>query len=207
MQLAIIDYELGNLFSVRQACVNLGYHPVITADPDAVRKADALILPGVGAFGAAMETLRQCGLDAAIREAVQAGTPMMGVCLGMQLLLTESTEFGAGTGLGLVPGKIVRLPDAPGRKIPQIAWNQVRPAAVDWARSPLAGLTPGDYMYFVHSYYCAPDDAAVTLCETDYDGFHYCSALKHENLFATQFHPEKSAELGLGIYRRWLESI
>jgi imidazole glycerol-phosphate synthase subunit HisH len=207
MQLAIIDYELGNLFSVRQACVNLGYDPIITADPDLVRKADALILPGVGAFGAAMETLRRCGLDTAIREAVKAGTPMMGVCLGMQLLLAESTEFGAGEGLGLVPGKIIRLPAAPGRKIPQIAWNQIQPAAVDWQHSPLAELQPAAYMYFVHSYYCAPDNPAIELTRTSYDGFSYCSALQHENLFATQFHPEKSAEMGLRIYRRWLESI
>lgn len=207
MQLAIIDYELGNLFSVRQACVNLGYNPVITADPDVVRKADALILPGVGAFGAAMQTLRQCGLDTAIYESVKSGKPMMGVCLGMQLLFTESTEFGVGSGLGLVPGKIIRLPAAEGSKIPQIAWNQVQPAAVAWPTSPLGELTPGSYMYFVHSYYCAPEDPAVELSRTSFDGFAYCSALQHENLFATQFHPEKSGEPGLTIYRRWLESI
>lgn len=207
MQLAIIDYQLGNLFSVRQACVNLGYDPVVTGDPDVVRKADALILPGVGAFGAAMETLRQHGLDAAIHESVRAGKPFMGVCLGMQLLFSESTEFGAGQGLGLVPGQIIRLPGGPGTKIPQIAWNNIEPAAVAWADSPLADLAPGTYMYFVHSYYCAPADPAVALTETTFEGFRYCSALQHENLFATQFHPEKSGELGLGIYRRWLESI
>lgn len=207
MNLVVVDYSLGNLFSVQQACLRHGHPPVVTADPQVVRRADAVILPGVGAFGEAMDNLRRTGLDQALREVVDAGKPLMGICLGMQLLFGQSEEFGAAEGLGFLPGTIRRLPSEGGRKIPQIAWNQIHPGESDWQASPLKDLEDGDFVYFVHSYFVEPGDRRHLLTETDYDGFRYCSAVQKENIFATQFHPEKSAAKGLTIYRNWLEQI
>lgn len=207
MKLVIIDYQLGNLFSVRQACVNLGYTPEISGDPQKVAEADALILPGVGAFAAAMDTLRSTGLADAILESVAGGKPLMGVCLGLQLLFERSEEFESAAGLGLIPGMIRRLPTENGRRVPQIAWNQIHAAKQTWEGTPLKDVQSGDYMYFVHSYYVDPSDKGCVLTETEYDGFRYCSAVLKNNIFATQFHPEKSGAPGLTIYKNWLEAI
>ena len=206
MKIAIIDYNLGNLFSVQQALQNEGVAPVVTSDPDAVYAADALLLPGVGAFSAAMQVLRSSGMDEAIRAAVSAGKPFMGVCLGMQLLFDRSEEFEDANGLGLVPGVIRKFP-AEGRKVPQIGWNTIREESAAWENSPLKMLENGAWMYFVHSFFAAPANEAHVLARTDYDGFDYCSAVQKDNIFATQFHPEKSAEKGLSVYRAWIEMI
>ena len=207
MKIAIIDFQLGNLFSVIQACNHFGFSPVVSSNPKEVESADALILPGVGAFAEAMKNLRENGLDEVITAAVIQGKPLMGICLGMQLLFEGSNEFGTEKGLGLLPGKILKIPAQPGRKIPQIGWNKIEPAGISWKNTPLNHLHEGEFMYFVHSYYCLPDSESDCLCLTDYEGFEYCSAVFKNNIFATQFHPEKSGPAGLGIYKNWLENI
>jgi glutamine amidotransferase len=221
-RVAIIDYEAGNLFSVQHACAQVGLDPVITADPAVLAGCAAAILPGVGAFGAAMANLGRLGLDQGIADFIATGRPFLGVCLGLQLLFSESEEFGRHAGLGIVPGQVVRFAahDAAGARVlvPQIGWNQVFEPPVGvaasghtptpaWAGTPLAGITPGEYFYFVHSYFVAPVDPADVFCGAQYGGQDYCAGIRRGNLLALQFHPEKSAHPGLRIYRQWAEAI
>jgi glutamine amidotransferase len=213
-RVAIIDYRMGNLFSVEHACAAVGIQPVITSDTDAILACDGAILPGVGAFGEAMENMRRLGLDGAVKRFLDTGRPFMGVCLGLQLLFEESEEFGSHRGLGLIRGSVRRFPghSSSGEtiRVPQIGWNQIRPAhgrAGDWDPSPLRGIAEGEYMYFVHSYYVAPAESADALSMTRYEGLEYCSSVRRENLFASQFHPEKSAREGLRVYRNWADTI
>jgi glutamine amidotransferase len=202
--IAIIDYGMGNLGSVKKAFSRLGYEAAITGDPAEVRKADRVILPGVGAFGACMANLKATGLDSVVRESVSSGKPFLGICLGMQLLLSVSEELGTWDGLGIVPGKVIRfdfssLPNGDSLKIPQIGWNQIKIKK----QIPLfEGVPDGSMMYFVHSYYCVPDDSSVVAAVTDH-GIDYCSIIGVDNVFATQFHPEKSGEIGLQILRNF----
>jgi imidazole glycerol-phosphate synthase subunit HisH len=208
-RVAIIDYQMGNLFSVGHACQTVGLETVITSDPAVIKDCEAAILPGVGAFGEAMENIGRLGLTGPIRDFIDSGRPFLGVCLGLQLLFTESEEFGSHRGLDVIPGKVVRFPQiGPGGgklKIPQIGWNQIRPAggARSWEGSAFEGIHPQSYMYFVHSYYVKPDQVADVLSVTNYEGLDYCSSISHGNVLATQFHPEKSAQEGLLIYRNW----
>jgi imidazole glycerol-phosphate synthase subunit HisH len=203
----IVDYELGNLFSVQQACLHVGLDAEISNDPAKVAAADGLILPGVGAFGTAMNNLRNRGLEAPLKARVTAGIPFLGICLGLQLLMTGSEEFGTQGGLDLLPGKVRRIPptiDMHRVRVPHIGWNQiVAPAGRDWEGTPLQHLRAGDYMYFVHSYYCEPDRAEDRLTLTNYMGLEYCSGVQHGNILAFQFHPEKSGPEGVEIYRQW----
>lgn len=204
---AIVDYGLGNLFSVAQACRHAGLEARITGDAEAMRAADAILLPGVGAFGDAMAALGERGLDRTLVDLARAGKPLIGICLGLQLLMSESREFGDHPGLGLIEGTVERLPDATdaaGRriKVPQVGWAPVRPApGAEWAGTPLAGVPQAAYMYFVHSYRVVPRDPAVVLAETPFGGDAFCSAVAAGAVFGCQFHPERSASLGLGIYR------
>lgn len=210
VSIAIIDYDLSNMFSVQLACRHLGYETEITTDANTIRKADAVILPGVGAFGAAMEKLQQLHMIEAIAEVIKAGKPFMGVCLGMQLLFEESEEFGQQKGLGYLRGSIKRFPDREKTvAIPQISWNQINAIETggQWKDSPFSGLHQGEFMYFVHSYYAKAAEEKDVLSTTDYAGIQYCSSVKKDNIFATQFHPEKSAEKGLLIYQNWLSAI
>ncbi len=203
----IVDYALGNLFSVQQACLHVGLDAEISNDPEKVAAADGLILPGVGAFGAAMHNLRSLGLEAPLKAQVAAGKPFLGICLGLQLLFTDSVEFGSQGGLDLLPGKVLRIPaEINGQKtrVPQIGWNQIlAPEHRTWEGTPLAQLQEGAYMYFVHSYYCQPDNPADILTETDYMGLKYCSGVQRGNILAFQFHPEKSGPDGVEVYRKW----
>jgi glutamine amidotransferase len=204
----IIDYQLGNLFSVQQACEHLGYQATISSRPEDVKQAAYAILPGVGAFADAINNLNALGLTQAIYEYVQAGKPLMGVCLGLQLLLTESEEFGTTKGLNLIPGVVKKFAGATGNgsayKVPQIQWNQIQePAEGSWKKTPLKGCRSGDYMYFVHSFYAQPTDQQYVLAQTTYAGRTYCSAVLKDNVFATQFHPEKSGLYGVNIYQQW----
>lgn len=207
-KVVIIDYQLGNLFSVKQACEHLGYDASITTEPVELLEADYAILPGVGAFADAMKNLDSTGLTAAIKQYVQAGKPFMGVCLGLQLLLEESEEFGNTPGLGLIPGKVckfkVQQVEGSVHKVPQIQWNKILEGQPGkWAGTPLQCCKPGDFMYFVHSYYAQPADQKFVLSATTYGTITYCSSVLHQNLFATQFHPEKSGLYGVNIYREW----
>jgi glutamine amidotransferase len=199
--LAIIDYGMGNLRSVEKALHKLGHEAVVTPDPAEIASADRVILPGVGAFGAAMAHLREpvgeTTLAEAAKAAVRSGKPVMGICLGMQLLLSESEELGQHTGLDLIPGQVLRFqPNGdPDLKIPHMGWN-----ALTFPRHTalMDGLEDGVQVYFVHSFYCAPADPSVTAA-TCVHGHPFCAAIAHENLFATQFHPEKSGAPGLRI--------
>jgi len=194
----VIDYGAGNLRSVAKAFVHLGCEPNVTDTAAALRDADAVVLPGVGAAGDTMRSLRDLGLVEPIRSYVASGRPFFGVCLGMQVLLSTSEEGGEQRCLDLVPGPVRRLP--PGLKVPHMGWNQVhqtRPHPI------FAGVPDGANFYFVHSFYCDPADPAVVIGETEY-GRAFCSALASGNVFATQFHPEKSGDVGLQIYRNFL---
>jgi glutamine amidotransferase len=208
-KIVIIDYQLGNLFSVRQACLHIGYEAVVTTDPAELAKADYAILPGVGAFADAIDNLNKFGLTSAIKDFVSSGKPFMGICLGLQLLFTESEEFGNNKGLNLIEGKIRKFPahDMSQRvlKVPQISWNQISETENNaWADSPLRSCKSGDYMYFVHSFYADPVTQESVLSTTEYGGYSYCSAVTKDNIFACQFHPEKSGLPGIEIYRNWI---
>jgi glutamine amidotransferase len=205
-KVVIIDYQLGNLFSVKQACDTIGINATISSDREDVLSADALILPGVGAFIEAINNLKSFGLDTAIQEKVKNGTPIFGICLGLQLLFTESEEFGAGNGLDIISGVIKRFPENFEErkiKVPHIAWNTMYKSDQNWDKTALKELKNNDFMYFIHSYYVKPSDNSCILTKTNYDGIEFCSSILKDNIFATQFHPEKSAEKGISIYKNW----
>ena len=190
--IAIVDYGLGNLKSVKSACDRLGVEAAVTAEPAAILGADGVIFPGVGAFQRAMENLGGLGLVEPLRQVAASGKPFLGICLGLQLLFAESAEHGQHEGLAIVPGKVVRF-EANDLKVPHMGWNQVRQERP----SPLfEGIPDETFFYFAHSYYAQPDDAAVAIGSTEY-GVRYASAVQKGNVFATQFHPEKSGPTGL----------
>lgn len=198
----IIDYGVGNLFSLRSSLRAIGIDADYTGDPAEIRKADKLILPGVGAFRDAREALRSTGLDRVVQEEAGTGKPLMGICLGMQMLFDRSYEYGEYEGLGLIPGEIVpmegRIPkDLP---IPHIGWNELMLKQP----SPLMKNTAnGDYVYFVHSYY-AETPAEYVIATTDY-GVEMTAAVQNDNVYGCQFHPEKSSEVGLSILKAFCE--
>ena len=198
-QVVIIDYGMGNLRSVEKAIAAVGGNAGISSDPDAVRKAGKLVLPGVGAFGDAMENLRRGGLDVAIREAAAQGTTLLGLCLGLQLLFSESEEFGKHRGLGIIPGRVRRF-DAAGLHVPHVGWNQVEGLRQD---PLLHGVPEGAYFYFVHSYFVEPLDPADAIAWTDYGG-RFCSVARRGTAWGAQFHPEKSQETGKRLLRNFL---
>ena len=197
--LAILDYGGGNLRSVKRACDAVGVDALFTQDPAQVKTATRVIFPGVGHARTAMETLERSGLRDALLDAHRRGVPILGICVGAQLVL-DGSEEGPTTGLSLVPGMTRRF-DLEDRtlKVPHIGWNEVK---VTRPHPLLAGITPGDSMYFVHSYFFAPSNPEHVLAETDYGGA-FCCALGRDNLFATQFHPEKSGRLGLDLLARF----
>jgi imidazole glycerol-phosphate synthase subunit HisH len=195
----IIDYGMGNLRSVEKALESVGCRPAISGDPDEILRADKLILPGVGAFGDAMENLRRSSLDKAISEAVRAGKPLLGICLGLQLLFSESEEFGIHKGLGLLPGKVRKF-HVPGLQVPHIGWNQIERLQ----QNPLlAGIPEGSYFYFVNSYYVDPEIPEHILSLTSY-GIQFCSIACKDNVWGAQFHPEKSQAMGKRLLRNFL---
>jgi glutamine amidotransferase len=198
--IAIIDYGMGNLRSVQKAIEAVGSSAEVTSDPERVRRASKVILPGVGAFADAMEELRRTGLGEAFREAVLAGKPCLGICLGLQLLFDTSFEDGEYPGLGLLAGKVVRFEPHPGLKIPHMGWNTLRIRHV----CPLfAGLESGPSVYFVHSYHARVNDPAIVAADSDYpDAF--AAVVWRENLMACQFHPEKSQQVGLAMYANFV---
>lgn len=209
----IVDYGVGNLYSVRSACAAVGLQAEITGDKAAILSSDAVIVPGMGAFGDAMETLRRMDLVEPLREVAAAGTPLIGICLGMQLFMTESEEFGRHRGLDLISGPVVRF-RAPHRrseelKVPHVGWARIAPArsAPSWSEWPLRGIDAGEYMYFVHSYHAVPAEAGVVFSTSRYGDIEFCSSLKRGNVFACQFHPERSGPKGLQVYRSIADHI
>lgn len=201
--IAIIDYGAGNLLSVKNALDKLGFNSQIVNNPVELEKADRAILPGVGAFGSCMSHLKKSRFPPAIRDFIGSGRPFLGICVGLQLLFTESEEtFGAEPnpmGLRLIPGRVRKFP--PKVKIPQIGWNQIR---VEKPSALFKGLGAGFYCYLVHSYYVDPENTEDVLCTTDY-GLKYCSGIQRDNLVGLQFHPEKSGEVGLAILKNFGE--
>jgi glutamine amidotransferase len=192
---AIVDYGMGNLRSVQKAFERLGHAAEVTRDPERIASAPAVVLPGVGAFGACMANLAAFGLVEPVRAAIAADRPFLGICLGMQLLFEESEEFGPVAGLGVLPGRIVRFAPDPARKVPHMGWNTLRiarPAPV------LEGIADGAHVYFVHSYYAVPADRALVATTTPY-GAEFASSVVRGNVFACQFHPEKSQQVGLRL--------
>lgn len=209
MKVAIIDYQLSNLFSVKHAFDYLGVESQITSDKNLIANSDAAIIPGVGAFGDAMKNLQNLGLTDLIKEFISSGRPFMGVCLGMQLLFSESEEFGIHKGLDIIPGKVKKFASKNKKiKVPQIGWNQIFVTNKSkWENSPLRNINSGEFMYFVHSYFVEPENKSVILSETTYENIKYCSSLLSGNVFATQFHPEKSGLEGIRIYKGWLRDL
>lgn len=193
--ISIIDYGMGNLRSVQKGLERVGFPAAVTRDPAHILAADGVVLPGVGAFGACMDNLRRYGLLDTVREVIARGTPFLGICLGMQLLFEQSEEFGPVPGLGIFPGRVVRFAERPGLKVPHMGWNQIRKTE----DTPLLrGIGDGAFVYFVHSYYVLPADPTLTATTTEY-GMEFTSAIACANVFATQYHPEKSQAVGLKI--------
>lgn len=192
-RVGIIDYGVGNLRSVEKAFAAVGCDAVVSADEEILQTVDRLVLPGVGAFGACMRALTERGFDRLVTERVAQGTPLLGVCVGMQMLFEESEEFGTTRGLGLLPGRVIRFSDD--LVVPQVGWNQISQRQ---AHPLLQGIADGAFFYFVHSYYCEPADSSFVLGETDY-GVAYASVVAHENISGVQFHPEKSQAAGLRL--------
>jgi glutamine amidotransferase len=198
-RIVIVDYGMANLRSVQKAFEKVGHAAEITGDPNRLVGADKLVLPGVGAFRDAIRRLREADLAAPIVEHIRAGRPFLGICLGLQLLFTTSYEDGEYRGLDLFPGEVVRFGNVPGLKVPHMGWNQLR------TRTPaplLCDLPPEPAVYFVHSYYVVPKDPGLTATETDYPT-PFTSMIWHENVFATQFHPEKSQRVGLAMLHKF----
>ena len=199
---AIVDYGVGNLFSLESSFAAIGAEVIVTADADVLRSADQIILPGVGAFGDAAEKLRRTGLDAVLKELAAAGKPLMGICLGMQLLFEKSYEYGEHHGLGLIPGKVIPIADVIPKdlKIPHIGWNSLH----FHRESPIfASVNEGDCVYFVHSFYAADcDDSVVATAEY---GAQLTAAVAKGNVYGCQFHPEKSGKVGLVILKAFTE--
>ncbi|NVB83382.1 MAG: imidazole glycerol phosphate synthase subunit HisH, partial [Kofleriaceae bacterium] len=172
--------------------------------PAIVRTAERLVLPGVGAFADGMRGLRERNLVEALLEMATTERPLLGICLGMQLLLARSEEFGTHDGLGIIPGSVELIPRAPGRKVPHIGWNRLVPTSTPWASTPLEQLAAGTMMYFVHSYTAVPASDSHRLADADYGGFRISAAVRKDNVIGTQFHPEKSGEAGLVVLARYL---
>lgn len=199
--IAIIDYDAGNIKSVEKALKLLGQEAVVTRDHETILGADRVILPGVGAFGDAMGKLEQFGLDKVIHEVVRKNTPFFGICLGLQLLFESSEESPGVKGLGVLKGEIVRIPESGGLKIPHMGWNSLR-----FPRSGrlFAGLPEEPYVYFVHSYYLRAEDAGIVTAVTEY-GTEIHASVENGNVFACQFHPEKSSDTGIQILKNFVE--
>jgi glutamine amidotransferase len=204
--IAIIDYGMGNLRSVQKGFEKIGAEAIVTADPQVVLQADKVVLPGVGAFRDCMRNLEQAGFIEPILRVIAEGRPFLGICVGMQLLFTDSVEFGLYQGLNVIPGHVLRFPDNmhvanEALKVPQMGWNQLQ-----FKRRPPAfeGIADGSNVYFVHSYYVQPDNDDVIATTTDY-GIDFCSAVWKDNIVATQFHPEKSQDVGLRILKNFAE--
>ena len=198
--IAIIDYDAGNLKSVEKAFDYLGEKSIITRDREEILKADHVVLPGVGAFGDAMDKLHRYGLVDVIKEVAASGKPFLGICLGLQLLFESSDETPGVEGLGICKGKILRIPDQEGLKIPHMGWNSL---TYDHPGRLFAGIPEGSYVYFVHSYYLKAEEPKIVKASTQYST-HIHASVEQGNVFACQFHPEKSSDVGLAILKNFI---
>lgn len=209
VQVAVIDYGMGNLFSVHQALLQVGLDATLAAEASDLKNASALVLPGVGAFANAMEALKQRGFINPLIEWAAMDRPFFCICLGMQLIMEESSEFGNNAGLGIIPGKVVRLDPGGLQKIPHVGWSQIwiTPHQLKKNYTPFGGLRDGSWMYFNHSYHVEPIDTTIVYTKTLYGEKTFCSSFVRGNLFACQFHPERSGPLGLTLFRQFAAQI
>jgi glutamine amidotransferase len=201
--IVVVDYGAANLLSITRALEAVGASVLVSEKPEAIEAADGVVLPGVGAAGAALRRLQETRADSALQRFANAGRPLLGVCLGMQLFFERLEEDDA-TGLGLLPGVVPLLP--PGRKIPQVGWNSLTWTPEAPGTALFSGLEPGTFGYFVHSYHCQPDEKAAIVAWTDY-GISLCAAVARDNLWGVQFHPEKSSAAGLRMLRNWVALV
>lgn len=205
-RICIVDYGIGNIFSAMKALKRFTQDVCLSEDPKEIHDASALVLPGQGAFEAGMEGLRVRGLLDEVKAAAAKGKPILGICLGAQLLLEKGYEFGEWEGLGLLPGEVVRFPQLKnGAKTPHMGWNSINsPAGKNWKETFLEGVTAGADMYFIHSYFLKPKEQSHILAETTYGGFTFAAAIGKGNIIGCQFHPEKSGEAGLKIIEKFV---
>ena len=210
IEVTIIDYGAGNLLSVSRALEYCDARITITSDPAAILTSARVVLPGVGAFADGMATLKAKGLDSVVRKVATAGTPLLGICLGMQMLFDKSEEFVTTAGLSLIPGRVVHIPaittKGESHKIPHVGWNElVLPAqGYSWQDGLLAGIEPGEAVYFVHSFMAEPESPEFRLADCSYGGIPVSAAVTRDNVMGCQFHPEKSGEVGLRILKNFL---
>ncbi|MDD5005750.1 MAG: imidazole glycerol phosphate synthase subunit HisH [Candidatus Omnitrophica bacterium] len=216
-KISIVDYGMGNILNVKRACAAAGMDSGVTSHKSEILESDALILPGVGAFGDAMYMLQKMDLIPVLIDFINSGKPLLGICLGMQLLMSMSFEFGEHKGLNIIPGSVVifdKLRDKSGRnlKVPQVQWNNIyrfknQTSQDPWKGTILEGIKDYEYMYFVHSFYIIPDDFSVCVSQTRYGNIEFCSGLQYNNIFACQFHPEKSGSAGLMIFCNFKKKV
>lgn len=206
--ITIIDYGVGNLYSLIRAFKHFGVSPLVAEEPDQLGRADALILPGVGSFEAGMRGLKLRGLVDEVRRLADKNKPMLGICLGAQLMLTQGHEFGIFKGLDIIKGEVRHFPPLrENEKVPQIGWNTIRPGKISWENTIFKSFKENSQVYFVHSYVLEPADKENILALTDYGGQTFCSAVKIGNIYGCQFHPEKSGTVGLQLINNFIKSI
>ena len=203
-KVVIVDYQIGNIFSVQHACAKTGLNSKISSSVKEIFDSHALILPGVGAFNEAMQNIHKLNMFEAFQKYANSGRPVFGICLGLQLLFTKSSEFKNCNGLNLIQGEVKKMKKHPNAKIPHMGWNKINQAEQsNWDNTPLKNATINSCFYFVHSFAADPKKNEYVLCTTDHGDSKYCAAVLKENIFATQFHPEKSGKIGLKIYEDW----
>lgn len=206
MKISIIDYEIGNVKSIINALKKIGIEPLLTHDKETILTSDGLILPGVGAFAYGMDNLQKYGLIEVINNFVNTKKPFMGICLGMQMLMEESEEFGITKGLGLIEGKVIKLPiqNSNYEKLPHVSWNEISKHNIAWENTIFNNIQEQSDMYFVHSFVATPIHEENILSTTEYSDYRFCSAIKKDNIYGCQFHPEKSGEIGLKIMQNFV---
>ncbi|GAA0612215.1 MULTISPECIES: imidazole glycerol phosphate synthase subunit HisH [Thalassospira] len=207
-ELLIVNYDAGNIRSVERAVSVCGATPVLSSDPEAILNARLLILPGVGAFGKCISSLRGKKLDLPVLEYIKSGKPILGICVGMQMLMEGSCEFGYHKGLGLIPGEVRKIPDKGGdgypHRVPHVTWEGLEPKKQAWEGTVLDGIVPGADCYFIHSYAAYPEREQDVLATCSYNGVELCAAVRKENLYGLQFHPEKSGPIGLKVISNFI---
>lgn len=206
MNIVIVDYGIGNVKSILNAFDNQGGKTILSRDRDVILNADGLILPGVGAFSHGMNNLNKYGLVNIIKDYVKTDKPLLGICLGMQMLLEESEEFGSTKGIGLIKGKVIKLPVEKSNKVklPHVSWNEIQTKNIQWENTILNDVEVNSDMYFVHTFVAKPDNENEILSTTGYFDVEFCSSLKKDNIYGCQFHPEKSAKDGLSIIKNFI---
>ena len=206
----IIDYKMSNIFSIKNICNHLSVDSKVTSDYKDIIDADVLILPGVGAFSEAMKNLGDLEMIDPIKKFINSGKPFMGVCLGLQLLFTKSYEFGTHLGLDIIPGEVIKFPSQNNAgnniRVPHVGWNHIKPSK-SYENTPLKNINNNEYMYFIHSYFVKPEHKVDVLSTTEYSGIEFCSSIIKDNIFATQFHPERSGVPGVQLFKKWLELV